>query len=115
MRHRISSLRLFANLRGDFFGGLTAAVISLPLAVAFGVAAFAPLGSEYVAQGALAGLYASIIAGVLASMFGGTPAQITGPTAPMSVVITAAMANFMKDPNLSVLLKTNQQLLHTCF
>jgi hypothetical protein len=28
----------FDNLRGDIFGGLTAAVVSLPLALAFGVA-----------------------------------------------------------------------------
>jgi SulP family sulfate permease len=101
MRQRANSLRLFSNLRGDFFGGLTAAVISLPLAIAFGVAAFSPLGSEYIAQGALAGLYASIIAGLLASIFGGTPAQITGPTAPMSVVITAAIVNLMKNPELT--------------
>ncbi|CCI28371.1 hypothetical protein [Microcystis aeruginosa] len=28
----------FDNLRGDIFGGLTAAIVSLPLALAFGVA-----------------------------------------------------------------------------
>ena len=32
--HRIH----FDNLRGDIFGGLTAAIVSLPLALAFGVA-----------------------------------------------------------------------------
>ncbi|MBN2463645.1 MAG: hypothetical protein JXB43_08640, partial [Dehalococcoidia bacterium] len=54
---RASNLRLFANLRGDLFGGITASIVALPLAIAFGVAAFAPLGPDYVAQGALAGLY----------------------------------------------------------
>lgn len=29
---------LFSNIRGDVFGGLTAAVVALPLALAFGVA-----------------------------------------------------------------------------
>lgn len=96
-------MRLFTNLRGDFFGGLTTSVIALPLSIAFGVAAFAPLGPEYVAQGALAGLYASIIAGVLASLFGGTPAQISGPTAPMSVVVTSVIVSLMKDPELAEL------------
>ena len=96
-----SNLRLFANLRGDLFGGITASVISLPLAIAFGVVAFAPLGPDYVAQGALAGLYAFIIAGFLASIFGGTPSQITGPTAPMAVVITAFIARFTRDPELA--------------
>ncbi|UCH50772.1 MAG: SLC26A/SulP transporter family protein [Chloroflexota bacterium] len=98
---KATSLRLFSNLRGDFFGGITASIVALPLAIAFGVAAFVPLGPDYVAQGALAGLYAFIIAGFLASIFGGTPAQITGPTAPMAVVITAFIARFARDPELA--------------
>ena len=60
-------MTLSANIRGDLFGGLTAAIVSLPLSIAFGVAAFSPLGPEYVAMGALAGLYASIIGGAVAS------------------------------------------------
>jgi SulP family sulfate permease len=98
---RASNLRLFANLRGDLFGGITTSVVSLPLAIAFGVAAFVPLGPDYVAQGALAGLYAFIIAGFLASIFGGTPSQITGPSAPMAVVVTAFIARFAVDPELA--------------
>ncbi len=94
-------MKLFSNLRGDFFGGVTTSVIALPLSIAFGVAAFAPLGPEYVAQGALAGLYASIIAGAFASLFGGTPSQISGPTAPMSVIVTSVIVNLMKDPELA--------------
>ncbi len=94
-------MKFFSNLRGDLFGGLTASIVSLPLAIAFGVAAFAPLGPEYIAQGALAGLYAAIIAGALASIFGGTPAQISGPTAPMSVVVTSVIVKLMKDPELA--------------
>ncbi len=93
-------MKMFSNLRGDFLGGVTTSVVALPLAIAFGVAAFAPLGPEYVAQGALAGLYASIIAGAFASIFGGTPAQISGPTAPMSVVVTSVIVSVMKDPEL---------------
>ena len=44
------------NLRGDFFGGLTAAVVALPLALAFGVSS---------GLGPLAGLYGAIIVGFL--------------------------------------------------
>lgn len=68
----------FKNLRGDFFGGITAAVVALPLALAFGVSSGA---------GASAGLYGAIIVGFLAALFGGTPSQISGPTGPMTVVI----------------------------
>ena len=66
------------NIRGDFFGGITAAVVALPLALAFGVSSGA---------GAIAGLYGAIIVGFFAALFGGTPSQISGPTGPMTVVI----------------------------
>ncbi|SMN12039.1 Sulfate permease [uncultured Candidatus Thioglobus sp.] len=82
-------------LIGDFWGGITAAIVALPLALAFGVAAFAPLGHEYAAMGALVGLLGSIFTGFAAAQFGGTPAQITGPTGPMTVVSTAFIAQIV--------------------
>jgi SulP family sulfate permease len=77
-----------ARLRGDIYGGLTAAVIALPLALAFGVASGA---------GAQAGLYGAIILGFVASAFGGTAVQISGPTGPMTVVAASAIAIFSGD------------------
>jgi len=74
------------NLRGDLFGGLTAAVVALPLALAFGIASGA---------GPAAGLYGAAIVGLLAAVFGGTPSQISGPTGPMTVVMTAMIAQFL--------------------
>lgn len=68
----------FRNLRGDFFGGITAAIVALPLALAFGVSSGA---------GATAGLYGAIFVGFFAALFGGTPSQISGPTGPMTVVM----------------------------
>ena len=68
------------SIRGDFFGGLTAAVVALPLALAFGVAS---------GLGPLPGLYGAIIVGFFAALFGGTPTQITGPTGPMTVVVAS--------------------------
>lgn len=65
---------------GDVFGGLTAGVVALPLALAFGVQS---------GLGAAAGLYGAIFLGFFAAVFGGTPAQISGPTGPMTVVTTA--------------------------
>ena len=66
-----------SNLRGDLFGGITAGIVALPLALAFGVQS---------GMGAIAGLYGAIAVGVFASAFGGTPSQISGPTGPMTVV-----------------------------
>lgn len=72
------------GIRGDIFGGITAAVVALPLALAFGVASGA---------GAIAGLYGAIATGFFASLFGGTPAQVSGPTGPMTVVMGAVVAS----------------------
>ncbi|MCG8361894.1 MAG: SulP family inorganic anion transporter [Pseudanabaenales cyanobacterium] len=69
----------FKNLRGDLFGGLTAAIVALPLALAFGVSSGA---------GPITGLYGAISVGFFAALFGGTPSQISGPTGPMTVVMT---------------------------
>lgn len=96
-------MKLLPNLRGDFFGALSAAATALPLAMAFGIAAFAPLGPEYVAQGALAGLYGAIVSAALASIFGGTPSQVSGPTAAMAVLVTSVIADFTMDPELVML------------
>ena len=73
------------NIRGDIFGGITTAVVALPLALAFGVSSGA---------GALAGLYGAIFAGAFAALFGGTRVQITGPTGPMTVVMALVVIHF---------------------
>jgi SulP family sulfate permease len=75
----------FKNLRGDLYGGLTAAVVALPLALAFGVSSGA---------GPVAGLYGAILVGLFAALFGGTPSQISGPTGPMTVVMAAVFTQY---------------------
>jgi len=96
-------LKLFSNLKGDIMGGVTTSVIALPLAIAFGIVAYAPLGEAYIAYGALTGLYGVIVAGILTSIFGGTPGQIAVPTAPMSVMVTSIIATLMKEPQIMAL------------
>ncbi|MEL6398932.1 MAG: SulP family inorganic anion transporter [Cyanobacteria bacterium J06626_4] len=76
----------FRNVRGDVFGGVTAAVIALPMALAFGVASGA--GPE-------AGLYGAVLVGFFAALFGGTPTLISEPTGPMTVVMTAVLAKLI--------------------
>jgi sulfate permease, SulP family len=80
----------FNNLRGDIFGGVTAAIVSLPLALAFGVASGA---------GPVAGLYGAVCVGFFAALFGGTPTLISEPTGPMTVVITGIISSMTaRDP-----------------
>jgi sulfate permease, SulP family len=51
-------------LRGDIIAGLVSSTVAIPLAMAFGMFAFVPLGDEYFAYGAMAGLLSAVIAGV---------------------------------------------------
>lgn len=79
------------NLKGDIFGGITAGIVALPLALAFGIQAFSgvPDGSSF---GALAGLVGATMLGFFAALFGGTPSQISGPTGPMTVITASLLA-----------------------
>ena len=71
------------TFRGDVFGGITAAVVGLPVALAFGVAS---------GLGAVAGIYGAIAVGFFAAVFGGTRSQISGPTGPMAVAMAVVVA-----------------------
>ena len=68
-----------------FTGGLTAAVVALPLAMAMGIAS---------GVGPIAGMYGAIFVGFFAAIFGGTPAQVSGPTGPMTVVMAAIFVQY---------------------
>ena len=69
--------KAFVHIKGDVFGGLTAGIVALPLALAFGVSS--GLGPD-------AGLYGAIFLSFFAALLGGTNTQISGPTAPMTAV-----------------------------
>lgn len=74
------------TLKGDVLGGITTAIVSLPLAIAFGIASGA---------GAEAGIYGAIIIGFFAAIFGGTPTLISEPTGPMTVVMAAVVTSMV--------------------
>ncbi len=74
----------FRTLRGDVFGGITAAVVGLPVSLAFGVAS---------GLGAIAGMYGAVAVGFFAAVFGGTKSQISGPTGPMAVAMAVIVTS----------------------
>ena len=94
------------TFRGDVFGGITAAVVGLPVALAFGVAS---------GLGALAGIYGAIAVGFFAAVFGGTRSQISGPTGPMAVamavVVTAHASNISEAFTIAIMAGLIQVLL----
>ena len=73
------------TVKGDVFGGMTAAVVALPLSLAFGVAS---------GLGAIEGLYSAVVVGMLAALLGGSKTQISGPTAPLSVAMAVVFVDY---------------------
>jgi len=78
--------KLFSNIKGDAFWGITAGIVALPLALAFGVSS---------GLGPSAGLYGAIFISFFAALFGGTNTQISGPTAPMTAVSMVIIARII--------------------
>ncbi len=98
-----------SNLRGDIYGGLTAGVVALPLALAFGEASGA---------GPIAGLWGAIFVGFFASFLGGTGSNVSGPTGPMVVVFAGVYAALGGNPALvfaAVVLAGLMQILFGVF
>lgn len=67
---------------GDFLGGLNAAIIALPQALAFGVAT---------GLGAIAGIWGTIILCITSALLAGRLPLISGLTGPVTIIIASVM------------------------
>ena len=91
MRDRLAQLPQrysFQSLFGDVLGGITAAVVGLPVALAFGVSS---------GLGAAAGIYGAVAVGFFAAVFGGTRSLISGPTGSMTVAMAVIVTTYAQD------------------
>ena len=68
-----------ATVKADIFAGLVSSAIAIPLAMAFGMFAFVPLGDEYFAYGAMAGLISAVVAGVVVVLLGDRSTRVYAP------------------------------------
>ena len=71
--------RWLGNWRGDLAGGITAAVLTIPVSMGYGILALSPLGDAYVSYGALAGLYSAIFVPIAAVLLGANTPMIYAP------------------------------------
>lgn len=91
------------NIKGDIFGGITAGIVALPLALAFGIQAFGGIDSPSASSlGALSGLIGATLLGFFAALFGGTHSQISGPTGPMTVITASLISGAWASSNGSI-------------
>lgn len=80
--------RWFSIFTGDLFGGVNAAIIALPQALAFGVAT---------GFGAGAGVWGAIILTFIAGIIGSKVPMISGITGPVAIVIASIMHALNQD------------------
>jgi SulP family sulfate permease len=83
-----------SHVGGEIWGGVSAMLVALPSAIAFGVTIFAPLGGTYAARGAVAGILGATALGLVAPALGGTNRLITAPCAPAAAVLSAIAIGF---------------------
>ncbi len=76
---------------GDLAGGIAAAMVVLPQAMAYGVALFALMDMS-AASGALAGLVGAACLSLASGLFGSTRGLISSPTGPALALLTGALA-----------------------
>ena len=89
----------------EISAGIVAASLTLPLCIGAGILAYAPLGSDYTAYGAVAGVSCAIIGGIISALFRQSSFVVTFPTTPICVI----QASFV----LSLLTASAGDRLHT--
>jgi MFS superfamily sulfate permease-like transporter len=68
-------------------GAVSAATISLPMAIGYGITAFSALGNDFIPQAAVIGIKAAILSCLFTTVFSSTPTVISGPSAALTIVI----------------------------
>ncbi|HEY0299981.1 MAG TPA: SulP family inorganic anion transporter, partial [Rhizomicrobium sp.] len=85
------------NWQNELTAGVTAAVLGLPMCLAAGVLVLAPLGPDYIAVGAAAGLFGFIVAGALSALVATSSFVITVPRASQSLVLATLVSALLAD------------------
>jgi Sulfate permease family len=68
-----------SHARNDIFGGLVSAAVAVPLAMGYGMFAFAALGEDYFAYGALAGIATACVVAVVCMLLGDKTTTLYAP------------------------------------
>jgi SulP family sulfate permease len=101
-----------SSFRRELAGGLTAALISLPLSIGYGLFAFDPLGEKFAAHAIAAGLISAIVVPVCALLMGANSPAILSPRSVPTFLVNAMVLNFVStgvlsatgDPNFTMAL-----------
>jgi sulfate permease, SulP family len=74
-------------IRGDVVGGVTAAILSIPASIGYGVLSFHALGDQYVSHAILAGLFGATIVPLAALALGNRGPTIYAPRSILALLL----------------------------
>jgi MFS superfamily sulfate permease-like transporter len=81
-----------ARLKGDLAGGVTSAVLTVPVSMGYGVLALLPLGDEYIPVAILAGLYSAIFIPLTVLLLGDRHALMYAPRSVVTFLLASVIA-----------------------
>jgi MFS superfamily sulfate permease-like transporter len=82
------------QLRSEISAGVNTALVALPVCISSGVLAYAPLGGDFIAKGAAAGLTGGALSAILTSSVASSSFVMSSPRASISL-IQASLAAFL--------------------
>ena len=91
------------HVRGDFAGGLTAAMLSIPVSMGYGLLALAPMGDAFVSHAILAGLYAPVLGCLVAVLLGANTTMVYSPRSIVTFLIGALVLHSLTGSHLPFL------------
>jgi len=100
---RPAQARRWGHLRGDLVGGFTAAMLSIPVSMGYGLLAFAALGEAYIPQAILAGLYAPVCGCIVAFLLGANTTMIYSPRSIVTFLIGSIVLHSFARTNIPLL------------
>ena len=77
------------RLAGEIWGGFAAMLVALPSSIAYGVAVYTLIGTEYTGHGVRTGIVGAIVLGFVAAAVGGASRLISAPCAPAGAVLAS--------------------------
>jgi sulfate permease, SulP family len=95
--------RSWQHLRGDLVGGFTAAMLTIPVSMGYGLLAFSALGDAYIPQAILAGLYAPVCGCIIAFLLGANTTMIYSPRSIVTFLIGSIVLHSFARSNLPIL------------
>ncbi len=99
------------HLKGDLLGGFTAAVLTIPVSMGYGLLALSALGENYVATAILAGLYAPVVGCVVAVLLGANTTMIYSPRSIVTFLIGSIVLHSLTLSSVPALQKASPDML----